>query len=123
MHRIQQLASHLPLSPLTGPAASWSTAIGTGDSDERNQCSTEMIVEGQIVVTASLRGLAPTDQETRRLVDCLLDGPGFFIAKQVVPVRIVRTSMVLRAAQSCVLTAVVTCAADGHGAALSLIHI
>ena len=60
-----------------------------------------MVVEGQTVVTASLNGLAPIAQETRHLVDALLDGPGFFVAKRVVPVRSTSALTVeLRAAHS-----------------------
>ena len=125
MHRIQRLASHIPLSPLTSPAAS--TTTRTGDSlrpPASNPRSTEMVVEGQTVVTASLNGLAPTVQETRRLVGALLDGPGFFIAKGVVPVRATSApAKCLHQLSYCVqrthvlLTTVDTCAVGGYGAA------
>jgi hypothetical protein len=76
-----------------------------------------MIIEGQTVVTASLSGLAPAAQETRRLVDALLDGPGFFVAKGVVPVRSMSAPTIeLRAAHSATND---TCAAGGYGVACS----
>ena len=46
-----------------------------------------LMIEGQKVVTTSLKGARPNPQEVRRLVDALLYGSGFFIAKGVLSVR------------------------------------
>ena len=66
MRRLERLGRHLDRGPRAEPSA-----------------STTMI-EGQVVVTAELWGDGtgqPPEHETQRLVDTLLNGAGFFIAR------------------------------------------
>ena len=75
--RLRRLGRHLlpPGDPRPGAAPAAAPAAAAHHPD--------VTIEGQQVVATALRGAAPSAHETQRLIDTLLHGAGYFIAKAV----------------------------------------
>jgi hypothetical protein len=80
MQRLRRLAAHVqPLQQLGGASAAPAPVAAAA-------AAPDVDIDGEAVVTtSSLGGLPPSSEETQRLLDALLRGSGYFIAKGVLP--------------------------------------
>jgi hypothetical protein len=82
MQRLRRLAAHVQPPQQLGGASAASDPVAAAAAAPH---APDVDIDGQAVVTTSLGGLPPSSEETQRLLDALLRGSGYFIAKGVLP--------------------------------------